>query len=103
MKKNRCRDRTLGCETWVTGGLQLNFERDAADGHVLELQVRGGFPKRWAVRHDFVMKLTAQVAGGAEWRNGRLILRPGTQEHAYRRRGTCPGCRYILLEYEGAA
>ena len=101
--KKRCRDRT-GCETWVTGGLQLNFERDAADGHVLELQVRGRFPRRWAVRTDFVAKLTADVPGGAEWQSdGKLILRPGTQEHAYRKTGTCAGCGYVLLEYEGAA
>ena len=99
--KNRCRDRT-GCETWVTGGLQLVIERDAADDRVLGLEVRGGFPRRWAVRGDFAIKLAAQVPGRADWQNGRLIIRPGTQEHAYRRRGTCAGCGYVLLEYEGA-
>lgn len=102
VKKNRCRDRT-GCETWVTGGLQLNFERDAADDRVLGLQVRGGFPQRWAVRSDFVAKLTAEIPGGAEWQNRRLILRPGIQEHAYAKRGMCAGCGYVLLEYEGAS
>ena len=108
--KNRCRDRSTGCETWVTGGLQLNFERDEADGHVLAFQIRGALPRRWAVRPGFVASVTKEIPGGAEWVNGRLILRPtvevggqpGIQEHAYRRRGTCPGCGYVLLEYQGA-
>ena len=98
-----CLDRSGGCEHWVTGVMHLNFERDAADGHVLELRVRGGFPRRWAVRSDFVAKLTAEIAGGAEWQKNRLVLRLGRQEHAYRRTGTCTGCGYILLEYAGAA
>lgn len=91
-----------GCENWVTGGLSLNFERDAADGRVLQLRARGGYPARWAVSQSFVSKLTKEIPGAAEWVNGRLIIRTGQKEHAYRKSGTCSGCGYVLVTYEGA-
>lgn len=91
------------CHLWATGRLRLNFVKDAADGHLLEVEAVGDFPSRIAVSPSFVTKMNKDLPGMAEIVDGkRLIIRTTRLEHAYRRAGACPGCGYVLLESEGA-
>jgi hypothetical protein len=91
------------CREWVTGGIALNFVRDAADGRVLEVRTTAPFPAKTAVSPGFVGRMTAELPGMAEWQGPRLIIRTSRREHAYRKVGECPGCGYVLLRSEGAA
>ena len=93
------------CSTWVSGGIRINFERDAADGHLLAVRLAGPLPERTAVSRRFVQRLNDPehgAPGAAEWTGGpdgrdRLILRLEGREFAYRRVGEC-SCGYIMVE-----
>lgn len=89
---------TCACEEWVTDGLHLAFETDAADGRVLALHAPGGFPSRLAITQKFAARLNQKLPGAAEWKNGRLIIRADNRETAYAQRGTCDGCGLLLIE-----
>jgi len=90
------------CRLWTTGGLDLHFIKDAADGHVLEVEATGPFPDRLAVSSSFATRMNKHMPGMAEIQGSRLIIRTTKLEHAYKRAGVCPGCGYVLLQSEGA-
>lgn len=92
---------TCQCEQFVTGGIHLDIETDAADGRRLGLRLVGTWPRRTAVSKGFVRRLTdpaGGMPGAAEWQKDRLIIRANDTEIAYRQVGVCEGCGYIMVE-----